>query len=133
MLTKTQKVKREALCVQMRHHQGEELKLRRQIDAIDNKDKEKEMKKILGKCFLQKSDKGSGGHSGYVRVEKFRRDYTPVGTEISMYGQGKDISMNIQFNHGLFRDWIDNGHQISHARFNKMLKQAKGMIKMSGK
>lgn len=131
MLTKKQEKKREELRLKMCEHQDIALKFRRQIDAIDDSQKQADRDKIIGRCFALKSDfNEKAGNSGYFRVEYFRKDFSPVGTQIRIFRYKGKAMITLELNHRGFEDWIKNGKQISHVSFNAMLLEAKKMIKL---
>ena len=107
----------------------DESKYRQQLEHIDKKYEQEKRDKIIGKCFSLK-EKNDTQNYGYARVESFREsDFKPVGTVIGIYGKGKNKILNIEFNGWIYEDRIENGKQISHAKFNFYLKRVQSMIK----
>ena len=130
MLTKKQEKHREQLRLKMCEHQDIATKYRKQIDAIDESQKQTERDKIIGRCFALKSEHGKVGDMGYLRVEYFGKDFTPYGTEIQIRKYVGKKYITLELNKYGHMDWITNGKQIPHSRFNAMLRQAKKMIKL---
>lgn len=118
-LSKKDKARRERLRIKMCEHQDEARKYRRQIDAIDNKLEEERRAAVLGKCFHLKDN------MGYARIERFRKDGIPYGTNVGVYG-GK--LSRIEFDQYIFWDYIEGGKRIPASRFNRYLKRANDLI-----
>lgn len=129
-MTKADSNRREKIRLKMCEHQSEASKYRSQLDSIDKKDEQESRDKIFGKCFALRCEEEKE-ICGYARVESFaEHDFKPVGTKLYFYGKGKNKILQVEFNSHIFEEYITNGTQISHARFNAYLKEVKSMIKL---
>lgn len=115
--------KREKLRLKMVEHQNEAHKLRQQITTIDNLSKTQQIEELVGKTFKDE-------HS-WFRVEKFDYDHNYyIGTVISIFGKGKQKSVQVEFNETIYEDLIreETTKRITSDAFRTKLDECGKMI-----
>ncbi len=116
--------RREALRVKMCEHDRIASHLRKKIKVIDAGFDVARRDAVIGKCFRYKD-----GHQ-YGRVDYFRKsDFQPMGTILTIFGKGAYKIANIEINHNVYWDYMEQGTSISNAVFNKRLRSILSMIK----
>lgn len=124
-LTPKQQKRRQEFLTKQVHHREEMHRYAKLVDKLDEKQAMEKRKWMLGKCFAMKSETDKrAGDSGYCRVDGFSEHGRRIaGIKIYTY---KNKITTIEFDStGLWESYILRGKKISHARFDKLLEQAR--------
>lgn len=115
--------KRETIRLEMCRLQDEARKLRKQIDAIDNKARQKEIDKWLGKCIRTEYS--------WIKLDRFNYDTGRYeGTEITQFGRGNGKMIEVKINHWCFESTLkeDKTKVIAESIFRKKLNEARSAL-----
>jgi len=114
---------REKLRVEMCRLDNESRKLRRKIEEIDNRARQKEIDKWLGKCIRTEYS--------WIKLDKFNfKTGRYEGTEITQFGRGENAMIEIKINHWTFESTLqeDKTKVIPESIFRKKLIEVRSAL-----